>query len=183
MRGRRRQVVHAVLAGVRDQQRRGTVDVLGQHLKSPIRVAGESEILQLPMFPGQVALVIVGEHPVPPAVEFGAVPERISDRLEPAVRVSVDDAGAGFASLRHVIMLAPDFVKLDRSWVTGIDADPTRQAMVAGLSHFARVTGCDLVAEGIEAEAERTTLAHLDVAFGQGFLLGPPAPACLPTSR
>jgi EAL domain-containing protein (putative c-di-GMP-specific phosphodiesterase class I) len=49
--------------------------------------------------------------------------------------------------------------------------------MVAGLSHFARATGCDLVAEGIEVEAERETLARLDVSFGQGFLLGRPGPA------
>jgi EAL domain-containing protein (putative c-di-GMP-specific phosphodiesterase class I) len=95
--------------------------------------------------------------------------------LDPAVRVSIDDAGAGFASLRHVVMLEPHFVKLDRSWVTGIDSDPTRQAMVAGLSHFARTTGCDLVAEGVEAEPERAMLAELDVRFGQGFLLGRPA--------
>ena len=95
--------------------------------------------------------------------------------FDPEVRVSIDDAGAGFASLRHVVMLEPDFVKLDRSWVTGIDTDPTRQAMVAGLSHFARTTGCDLVAEGIELEAERDTLAELDVRFGQGYLLGRPA--------
>jgi hypothetical protein len=52
LRGWWRQVIHAVLAGVRDQQRRGTVDVFGQHLNGPIRVAGESEILQLPVFPG-----------------------------------------------------------------------------------------------------------------------------------
>jgi EAL domain-containing protein (putative c-di-GMP-specific phosphodiesterase class I)/DNA-binding response OmpR family regulator len=104
------------------------------------------------------------------------------DALEPSVRVSIDDAGAGFASLRHVIMLRPEFVKLDRSWVSGIDADPTRQAMVAGLSHFARATGCELVAEGIEEEAERATLADLDVTFGQGFLLGLPS-SCLPTGR
>ena len=94
---------------------------------------------------------------------------------DPEVRVSIDDAGAGFASLRHVVMLEPDFVKLDRSWVTGIDIDPTRQAMVAGLSHFARTTGCELVAEGIELEAERQALAELDVRFGQGYLLGRPA--------
>jgi EAL domain-containing protein (putative c-di-GMP-specific phosphodiesterase class I)/CheY-like chemotaxis protein len=95
--------------------------------------------------------------------------------FDPQVRVSIDDAGAGFASLRHVVMLEPDFVKLDRTWVTGIETDPTRQAMVAGLSHFARSTGCDLVAEGIESESERAALADLDVKFGQGFLLGRPA--------
>jgi EAL domain-containing protein (putative c-di-GMP-specific phosphodiesterase class I)/CheY-like chemotaxis protein len=98
-------------------------------------------------------------------------------RLEPAVEVSVDDAGAGFASLRHVIMLEPTYVKLDRSWITGIDADPTRQAMISGLSLFARQASCHLVAEGIEDELERDTLAGLDVDLGQGYLLGRPARA------
>jgi EAL domain-containing protein (putative c-di-GMP-specific phosphodiesterase class I) len=105
--------------------------------------------------------------------DYGALRDALR-RCEPSVRVSIDDAGAGFASLRHVVMLQPDFVKLDRTWVTGIDADPTRQAMVAGLSYFARTTGCDLVAEGIELEAERDVLAELDVRFGQGYLLGRP---------
>ena len=108
--------------------------------------------------------------------DYAALREAIHG-FDPRVRVSIDDAGAGFASLRHVVMLAPDFVKLDRTWVTGIDTDPTRQAMVAGLSHFARTTGCDLVAEGIEEESERETLSDLDVRIGQGFLLGAPAVA------
>ena len=106
--------------------------------------------------------------------DYGALRTAL-EGCEPEVRVSIDDAGAGFASLRHVVMLQPDFVKLDRSWVTGIDSDPTRQAMVAGLSYFARTTGCELVAEGIELEAERDALAALDVPFGQGYLLGRPA--------
>ncbi|HEY2430860.1 MAG TPA: EAL domain-containing protein [Acidimicrobiales bacterium] len=95
--------------------------------------------------------------------------------FDPPVELSVDDAGAGFASLRHVVMLEPAYVKLDRSWVTDIDADPTRQAMVAGLSHFARQTGSKLVAEGIETEPERATLERLEVDLGQGYLLGAPA--------
>jgi len=72
------------------------------------------------------------------------------------------------------VMLEPEYVKLDRSWVTDIDVDPTRQALVAGLSYFARTTGCELVAEGIESEEEREMLTSLDVSLGQGFLLGAP---------
>ncbi|HZQ86091.1 MAG TPA: EAL domain-containing protein [Acidimicrobiales bacterium] len=94
--------------------------------------------------------------------------------LSPQVQLSVDDAGAGFSTLRHVLMLEPEYVKLDRAWVSDIHADPTRQALVAGLSHFARTTGCELVAEGIESEHERATLQDLDVSLGQGYLLGPP---------
>jgi len=96
------------------------------------------------------------------------------DGLRPRVRLSVDDAGAGFASLRHIVQLGPDYVKLDRSWVSGIDQDPTRQALVAGLAHFTRQTAATLIAEGIETEAERDKIEELDVAFGQGYLLGRP---------
>jgi EAL domain-containing protein (putative c-di-GMP-specific phosphodiesterase class I) len=91
--------------------------------------------------------------------------------------LSVDDAGSGYACLTHVLALRPAFVKLDRGWVQDIEADPVRQALVAGLQHFAQRAGCRLIAEGIETTAQLETLRGLDVEFGQGFLLGPPQPA------
>jgi EAL domain-containing protein (putative c-di-GMP-specific phosphodiesterase class I) len=93
------------------------------------------------------------------------------------VRMAVDDAGAGFASLRHILELRPAFVKLDRSLVAGIDGDPVRRALIVGMCHFARSAGCRLIAEGIETEAELAALLELDVPLGQGYLLGDPAPA------
>jgi EAL domain-containing protein (putative c-di-GMP-specific phosphodiesterase class I) len=97
--------------------------------------------------------------------------------LGPDVRLSVDDAGSGFASLRHVLALEPHFVKLDHSWVTGVHLDPARRALVAGLQHFAQETGCSLIAEGIENEIELNTLKELNVQYGQGFFLHRPSPA------
>lgn len=91
------------------------------------------------------------------------------------VRLAVDDAGAGFASLRHIVELHPQFVKLDIGLVRGIDRDPARQALVAGMVYYAGETGCALIAEGIETDAERRVLRRLGVTFGQGFLLGRPA--------
>ena len=102
---------------------------------------------------------------------------RAIDRLGDNVRLSVDDAGSGFASLRHVLALQPAFVKLDQTWVSGIHHDPARQALVAGLGHFARSTGCVLIAEGVETEPELAVLQELAVDLGQGFLFGHPAPA------
>jgi EAL domain-containing protein (putative c-di-GMP-specific phosphodiesterase class I)/DNA-binding NarL/FixJ family response regulator len=99
------------------------------------------------------------------------------DALGPAVRLSVDDAGSGYACLTHVLALRPTYMKLDRGWVRGIEADPVRQALVAGLQHFAQRTGCRLIAEGIETSAQLETLLGLDVEYGQGFLLGAPRPA------
>jgi EAL domain-containing protein (putative c-di-GMP-specific phosphodiesterase class I) len=102
---------------------------------------------------------------------------RALDRLGDNVRLSVDDAGSGFASLRHVLALQPTFVKLDHTWVSGIHNDPARQALVAGLGHFARSSGCILIAEGVETEPELEVLCELAVDLGQGFLFGHPAPA------
>lgn len=92
-------------------------------------------------------------------------------------QASVDDAGSGFASLRHVLAISPHYIKLDRTWVAGIEADPARQALVAGLSHFAGTTGSELIAEGIETEAEMDAVRQLDVNLGQGYLFGHPLPA------
>jgi EAL domain-containing protein (putative c-di-GMP-specific phosphodiesterase class I)/DNA-binding response OmpR family regulator len=102
------------------------------------------------------------------------------DHLSPDLQVSVDDAGAGFASLSHVLALRPQFMKLDQSWVAGIESDPARQALVAGLDHFADATGCLLIAEGIETEGQLDMLRSLDVDLGQGFLLGRPEALAAP---
>jgi len=101
---------------------------------------------------------------------------RAVSKLGSQVRLSIDDAGAGYACLAHVLWLRPAFVKLDRGWVKGIDRDPARQALVAGLESFASRTGSMLIAEGVETEAELDTLRGLRVDLGQGYLLGRPAP-------
>ena len=106
-----------------------------------------------------------------PVEDYGAIRDAVAS-LGPTVRLSIDDAGSGFASLQHVLALGPDFVKLDKTWVIGINDDPTRQALIAGLSHFAAQTGCHLIAEGIETVLDLTALQGLDVELGQGYLFG-----------
>ncbi len=95
--------------------------------------------------------------------------------LGPNVRLAVDDAGAGFASLRHVIELEPDIVKLDLALIRGIDADASRQALLSSLCHFAAKTNCRLLAEGIETDGELDMIRSLGIGLGQGYLLGRPA--------
>jgi PAS domain S-box-containing protein len=108
--------------------------------------------------------------------DYGALRDAIAG-LGVAVRWAVDDAGAGYASLRHIIELKPDYVKLDRRLVTGLRVDPVRQALVAGMLHFAASVGLTLIAEGVETEADRLTLSALGVELGQGYLFGRPEPA------
>jgi PAS domain S-box-containing protein len=120
-------------------------------------------------------------HLVLEVTEHAAIDEYATFRaavaaLGPTVELAVDDAGSGFASLRHILELRPAFVKLDRSLVAGLDTDDARQAMIVGLRYFAGSSGCRLIAEGIETEAELTTLRSLGVPLGQGYLLGRPQP-------
>jgi EAL domain-containing protein (putative c-di-GMP-specific phosphodiesterase class I) len=87
-------------------------------------------------------------------------------------QVAVDDAGAGYTSLSHILELHPDFVKLDISLVRDIDTNPARQAMIAGMCHFAAQSGTTLIAEGIETETEAKMLRELGVPLGEGGMLG-----------
>ncbi|MGP1674549.1 MAG: EAL domain-containing protein, partial [Candidatus Limnocylindrales bacterium] len=94
--------------------------------------------------------------------------------IGPEVRLAIDDAGAGFSSLRHILELRPSMVKLDVSLIRGIDTDLARQAMVAGMVHFANRLAVSLIAEGVENEAEKATLLALGVTGAQGYLFGRP---------
>ena len=131
--------------------------------------------------PLRAILAAVRRHLVLEVTEHSVIADYSAFRaamaaLGPDVELAVDDAGAGFASLRHILELHPAFVKLDRSLVTGLEGDDARQAMIVGLRHFARATGCRLIAEGIETDAELTALRSLHIVLGQGYLLGRPVP-------
>ena len=92
----------------------------------------------------------------------------------------VDDAGAGFASLRHVLGLSPDVIKLDLSLTRDIDSDPVRRALAASLVAFAREIGAAIVAEGIETGGELETLRALGVTHGQGYYIARPLSGPVP---
>jgi EAL domain-containing protein (putative c-di-GMP-specific phosphodiesterase class I)/CheY-like chemotaxis protein len=89
-------------------------------------------------------------------------------------RLAIDDAGAGFASLRHILRLAPEVIKLDTSLTRGIDVDRPRRALASALISFASEIGAVIVAEGIETAQELEALRSLGVRFGQGYFLGRP---------
>ncbi len=87
-------------------------------------------------------------------------------------QLAVDDAGAGYTSLNHILELHPDFVKLDISLVRDVDTNAARQAMIAGMCHFASQSGTTLIAEGIETESEASALRDLGVPLGESGMLG-----------
>jgi EAL domain-containing protein (putative c-di-GMP-specific phosphodiesterase class I) len=107
--------------------------------------------------------------------------DAIRDLLDPlranGLRLAIDDVGAGFSSLRHIVLTAPDVLKLDRSLVTGLATDPVLQTLVRSLTEFGHGSEALVVAEGVETEHDATTLLALGVDYGQGWYHGRPGPA------
>lgn len=104
--------------------------------------------------------------------------QALNDALDPlraaGVRLAIDDAGAGFASFRHALLLKPDFLKLDISLVRGIDGDPAQRSLCQALTGFAHATGARVVAEGVETEEEAGALHKLGADLAQGYLFAAP---------
>lgn len=102
--------------------------------------------------------------------------KRVLHDLRAKVRIAVDDAGAGYSGLRHILDLKPDLIKLDMSLTRDIDRDPARRAMTTALVRFAREIGSLIVAEGVETEQEYAALRQLKVDAAQGHFLHRPMP-------
>jgi EAL domain-containing protein (putative c-di-GMP-specific phosphodiesterase class I) len=104
--------------------------------------------------------------------------ERLRER---GLRIAVDDAGAGYASLRHVLELRPDIIKLDRSLIHGLADDRARSLVVSAFVSLARDLGAMVIAEGVELDADLDAVRGLGLHAAQGYLLGRPStdPAAL----
>ncbi|CAJ64476.1 MULTISPECIES: EAL domain-containing protein [Frankia] len=89
--------------------------------------------------------------------------------------VAMDDVGSGYAGLRQLARIRPDFVKLDRSLVVNIDDDQVKIALTELVGNFASRLNGWVIAEGIERGDELAMLVALGVPLGQGFLLGRPS--------
>lgn len=123
-------------------------------------------------FPLERIVLEVTEHQ---AVErYEDIAAVVSPLQAEGLRIAIDDAGAGYASFRHILNLRPHIVKLDISITRAIDTDHSRRALAAALRGFARETGCSIVAEGVETPAELETLRGLGIDRAQGYHLGRP---------
>ena len=89
---------------------------------------------------------------------------------------ALDDTGAGYAGLEALVEISPDYIKVDRSFVSGVDVDPVRKTMLSALQTVGQETGARLIAEGLDTIEELETLGELNIPFGQGWLFGKPTP-------
>ena len=140
---------------------------------SPV-TAMTAELAELVEPVGGRIIIELTEHA--PVHDYEPLKERIGHLRRSGVQIAVDDVGAGFASLRHVLLLEPDIVKLDLSLTREIETDSTSHALASALVTFCRRIGATVVAEGIESHAVLTLLRKLGVRQGQGYFLGCPGP-------
>ena len=127
----------------------------------------------IPREPEQVVFEIV-EHS--PARESD-LPRSLMELRALGFRIAVDDLGEGSAGLRRLVELEPDFGKIDRFFITGIDQDRKRRVIVESLVKIGAELGTRIIAEGVERLEERKVLEDLGVGLAQGYLFGKPAEA------
>ncbi|TAM56880.1 MAG: EAL domain-containing protein [Chloroflexota bacterium] len=121
---------------------------------------------------GRLVIEITEEEPV---ADYGALRAAMAPYRARGARFAVDDAGAGFASFRHVTEIRPDFVKLDAFLIAGLAADPARQALVRALTRFAAELGATTIAEGVETTADLAYLRALGGSLlAQGYAIARP---------
>ena len=118
-------------------------------------------------------VVEITEHA--PVQDYEALKAALRPYRDRGLRLAVDDAGAGYASLRHVLAVDPDLIKVDMALTRGADSDLARRTLLAALAGFAEATGCRIVAEGVETDAELQTVARCGIDLVQGYALARPS--------
>lgn len=139
---------------------------------SPEVVTAPEIVRELATLPAEQIVLELTEHV--PVNDYPALKVALSDFRDRGGRIAVDDAGAGFASLRHVLQLAPDFLKIDGGVVAELETSSSARALTSALTVFAHEMGQVVVAEGIENAAVVSILTELGVTHGQGFHFGRP---------
>ncbi len=138
---------------------------------SPSLLAEPAALLLLERLPERVVVELTEQEAVE---DYDGLRRDLAPWLARGVRIAIDDAGAGYSSLRHVIELTPDFLKLDRELVRDLDRDRNRRALVSAMSAFAAEVGTSVIAEGVETAEEMEVLRDADVDLVQGYLLARP---------
>ena len=112
-----------------------------------------------------------------PIQDYQAVRGALDEMRSLGTRLAADDRGSGFAGFRHLVSLAPDIIKLDIGLLRDFHYKSGQLAITNALVTFADDVGAQVIAEGVEDEAELELLQSLGVTWAQGYHLGKPAPA------
>lgn len=108
--------------------------------------------------------------------DYGILKDVVSRYREIGFGIALDDLGEGFSSLRLWSEISPDFVKIDKHFISNINNDSVKLEFVRAIQKIAAEAGSLTIAEGIETRDELTVIKDLKISFGQGYLFGRPLP-------
>lgn len=108
--------------------------------------------------------------------DVGHLAEAVGYLRASGIRVALDDFGNGHSNFEMWHELCPELVKIDRYLIDGIADSAGKLAIVKALLAVAEATGAEMIAEGIEREADLVVVRDLGIRYGQGYLLGRPVP-------
>lgn len=98
---------------------------------------------------------------------------------ERGYKIAIDDFGAGYGGLKMLSIIKPDYVKVDRHFITEVDQDPFKYNLVDAIATVCHKLGITVIAEGIERPEELEIASRFDIDLLQGYMLGRPAPELL----
>ena len=124
--------------------------------------------------PADRVVLEITEHA--PVSDYDMLSTALTPLRERGVGLAIDDTCSGFASLRHVLCLRPDTIKLDVTLTHRIERDSARRSLVQAIVGFAPSVGAQVLAEGIESAEQLRALVDAGVQLGQGYFLGRPGP-------
>lgn len=132
-------------------------------------------------YPMERIIIEVTEHDE--VDDYDALAQALVPLRSRGVRLAIDDAGSGYASMRHILNLNPDIIKLDVTLTRDIDTDPMKRALAKALVSFGRQIKSKIVGEGVETERELAALKSIGVEKGQGYFLARPGDVRSLTNR
>lgn len=98
-------------------------------------------------------------------------------------KIAVDDVGAGYSGLNMISDIRPHYIKIDMNLIRNVDKDRVKEALIKSMYEFSRISNTDIVAEGIETEAELLTLINMGIDYGQGYFIKKPVESDLQVSE
>lgn len=110
-----------------------------------------------------------------PAFDFEAMRNAMLHYRGMGFQIAMDDLGAGFSSLRLWSELRPEYVKIDMHFVQGVNSDPLKQQFLRSIQQIAQSSGTQVIAEGIETDAEFRVVRDIGIACGQGYFIARPS--------
>ncbi len=128
---------------------------------------------QLGIDPGRVIIEITENQPT---FDFSAMREALLHYRGMGFKIAIDDLGEGFSSLRLWSELRPEYIKIDMHFVQGVDRDPIKLQFLKSIQQIAESSGTQVIAEGVETEAELRVVKDIGIALGQGYFIARPSP-------